>query len=212
MELIFATNNRNKVEEIQAVIGEKFRLRTLEGIGCYDDIPETGETFEENAGQKSLYLHERYGLDCFADDSGLEVAALGGKPGVHSARYSGSRDMEQNMDLLLRELGDNPDRRARFRTVISLRIRNKEYLFEGSVPGRIIYERTGSKGFGYDPLFIPDGYDRTFAEMELAEKTAISHRTIAVRKMADFLTTFVKRRVEPVTQPSEAAAIHGTKT
>src|SRR5690606_25327017 len=149
MELIFATNNRNKVEEIQAVIGEKFRLRTLEGIGCYDDIPETGETFEENAGQKSLYLHERYGLDCFADDSGLEVAALGGKPGVHSARYSGSRDMEQNMDLLLRELGDNPDRRARFRTVISLRIRNKEYLFEGSVPGRIIYERTGSKGFGY---------------------------------------------------------------
>src|SRR5690606_35644767 len=105
---------------------------------------------------------------------------------------SGSRDMEQNMDLLLRELGDNLDRRARFRTVISLRIRNKEYLFEGSVPGRIIYERTGSKGFGYDPLFIPEGYDRTFAEMELAEKTAISHRTIAVRKMADFLSTFVK--------------------
>lgn len=191
MELVFATNNRHKLEEVQAVIGPGVRLRTLEEIGCYDDIPETGHTFEENAGQKSRYLQHRYGLDCFADDSGLEVYALEGKPGVHSARYSGSRDMNLNMDLLLRELGDNSDRRARFRTVISLRMGDREYLFEGEVTGQIRRERTGTQGFGYDPLFLPDGHDRTFAEMDIAGKTAISHRTIAVRKMAEFLNQMV---------------------
>lgn len=187
MELVFATNNAHKLEEVQAVIGDEFTLISLDQIGCTDDIPETGNTFEANAAQKSQYLLDHYGLNCFGDDSGLEVYALGGEPGVYSARYSGSRDMEKNIDLLLQKLGDHPDRRACFRTVISLRLNGEHHLFEGRVEGQIISERKGIKGFGYDPLFIPDGYDRTFAEMDLNEKTAISHRTRAVEKMAEFL-------------------------
>lgn len=189
MELVFATNNQHKLEEVQAVIGPQIQLKTLEEIGCQEDIPETGHTFEANAAQKSQYLLDHYGMDCFADDSGLEVYALGGEPGVISARYSGSRDMEQNMDLLLQKMEGQHDRRACFRTVISLRLQGEHYLFEGKVEGRLLNGRTGKKGFGYDPLFVPDGYDRSFAEMDLDEKTAISHRTQAVGKMADFLNT-----------------------
>ncbi|MFB2119745.1 RdgB/HAM1 family non-canonical purine NTP pyrophosphatase [Parapedobacter sp. 2B3] len=187
IQLVFATNNAHKLEEVQAVVGDKFDIRTLADIGCVDDIPETGDTFEANASQKSTYLYTRYGCDCFADDSGLEVAALGNEPGVYSARYSGTRDMERNIDLLLQRLGDRPGRDARFRTVISLRIGNEEHFFEGTVAGKIGYGRQGSGGFGYDPLFTPTGHQKTFAEMTSAEKNAISHRAIAVAKLADFL-------------------------
>ena len=189
IELVFATNNAHKLEEVQAVVGNTFNIRTLADLGCTDDIPETGNTFEANASQKSTYLYERYGCDCFADDSGLEVVALGNEPGVYSARYSGSRDMEKNIDLLLQRLGDRPDRAARFRTVISLRIGDKEHFFEGVVEGTIGYERRGGGGFGYDPLFTPTGYQKTFAQMAPEEKNAISHRAIAVAKLADFLKT-----------------------
>lgn len=187
IQLVFATNNAHKLDEVRAVVGNKFHIQTLADIGCTDDIPETGDTFEANASQKSTYLHSRYGCDCFADDSGLEVAALGNEPGVYSARYSGTRDMEQNIDLLLHRLGDRPDRAARFRTVISLRIGDEEHFFEGTVEGTIGYERQGSGGFGYDPLFTPNGYVKTFAQMTPTEKNAISHRAIAVAKLAAFL-------------------------
>ena len=189
-ELVFATNNAHKLEEVQAVVGDEFRIRTLADIGCTDDIPETGNTFEANASQKSTYLYDRYGCDCFADDSGLEVMALNNEPGVYSARYSGTRDMEKNIDLLLSRLGDRTDRSARFRTVISLRIGDEEYFFEGTVEGEIGYERKGQGGFGYDPLFTPTGYRKTFAEMTPAEKNAISHRAIAVAELADFLKDY----------------------
>ncbi|GGG94913.1 non-canonical purine NTP pyrophosphatase [Parapedobacter pyrenivorans] len=187
IQLVFATNNAHKLEEVQAVVGSSFRIITLADIGCAEDIPETGDTFEANASQKSGYLYERYGHDCFADDSGLEVLALGNEPGVYSARYSGTRDMERNIDLLLQRLGSHSDRRARFRTVISLRIGGKEYFFEGTVAGEIGFERQGEGGFGYDPLFTPSGYDKTFAQMTSIEKNAISHRAIAVAKLADSL-------------------------
>jgi XTP/dITP diphosphohydrolase len=189
IQLVFATNNAHKLEEVQAVVGGKFHIITLADIGCTDDIPETGDTFEANASQKSTYLYTKYGYDCFADDSGLEVSALGNEPGVYSARYSGTRDMEKNMDLLLQRLGNNSNRKARFRTVISLRIKEKEHFFEGAVDGEIGFERRGEGGFGYDPLFTPYGYDQTFAQMTPAEKNAISHRAIAVAKLADFLKT-----------------------
>lgn len=187
MEIVFATNNLHKLQEIQSVIGDQIRLVSLEEVGCFEDIPETGTTFEDNAAQKSQYVLDRYERDCFADDSGLEVYALGGEPGVYSARYSGSRDMDKNMTLLLEKLGKNTDRRACFRTVISLRLKGQHHLFEGRVEGRILTERRGVKGFGYDPLFVPDGYQQSFAEMDLEEKIAISHRSIAIKKMADYL-------------------------
>lgn len=189
IQLVFATNNAHKLEEVRAVIGNKFHIRTLADLGCTADIPETGDTFEANASQKSTYLYTRYGCDCFADDSGLEVAALGNEPGVYSARYSGTRDMEKNIDLLLSRLGDQADRKARFRTVISLRIGDEEHFFEGVVEGHIGYERKGTGGFGYDPLFTPAGYQKTFAQMTPTEKNAISHRAIAVARLADFLKT-----------------------
>ncbi|MGV3763887.1 RdgB/HAM1 family non-canonical purine NTP pyrophosphatase [Parapedobacter sp.] len=187
IQLVFATNNAHKLEEVRAVVGDKFDIRTLADLGCTDDIPETGDTFEANASQKSTYLYERYGCNCFADDSGLEVTALGNEPGVYSARYSGTRDMEKNIDLLLQRLGYRSDRTARFRTVISLRIGDEEHFFEGMVEGTIGYERQGDSGFGYDPLFTPTGYRKTFAQMAPEEKNAISHRALAVAKLADFL-------------------------
>jgi len=190
IQLAFATNNAHKLEEVRAVVGDKFHIRTLADLGCTDDIPETGDTFEANASQKSTYLYERYGCDCFADDSGLEVAALGNEPGVYSARYSGTRDMDRNIDLLLSRLGDQRDRTARFRTVISLRIGDEEHFFEGTVEGKIGYERKGEGGFGYDPLFTPAGYQKTFAQMTAVEKNAISHRALAVAKLADFLKAY----------------------
>jgi len=187
IQLVFATNNAHKLDEVRAIIGYGIVLKSLEDIGCRDDIPETGGTFAENAKQKTDYMARKYGLDCFADDSGLEVDALGKEPGVRSARYSGSRDMERNIDLVLRKLGNNPNRTARFKTVISLWLDGRQYLFEGAIEGRIIAERRGTAGFGYDPIFVPDGHDRTFAEISAEEKNAISHRAEAVRRLAAFL-------------------------
>lgn len=187
IDLVFATNNTHKLSEVQAIVGERFRIRSLEDIGCDVDIPETGDTFEENAAQKTEYLITHYGYDCFGDDSGLEVLALNNEPGVISARYSGSRDMEKNIDLLLDKLGRSANRKARFRTVISLRIDGEQYFFDGTIEGTIGYERKGVGGFGYDPLFTPDGYERTFAEMTAEEKNTISHRALATQKLAEFL-------------------------
>src|SRR5690606_17186485 len=189
MELVFATNNAHKLEEVQQMVGDKFVLKSLADIGCDDDIPETGVTFQENVKQKTDYLFQRYSIDCFGDDSGLEIDALNGEPGVYSARYSGSRDMEKNIDLVLEKLQGQEDRKARFKTVISLFLQGEQYFFEGTVEGRIIAGRTGTAGFGYDPIFIPDGYDQTFAEMSLEEKNKISHRSKAVSKLVEFLNS-----------------------
>ncbi len=186
-KLVFATNNAHKLEEVQAIVGDKFTLKSLADIGCDDDIPETGQTFQENARQKTDYLFDKYHLDCFGDDSGLEIDALDGEPGVYSARYSGSRDMEKNIDLVLEKLKGEDRRSARFRTVISLFLNGEQHYFEGTIEGRIIEERRGEKGFGYDPIFIPAGYEQTFAEMSAEEKNTISHRAIAVQKLAAFL-------------------------
>ncbi|NGM72604.1 non-canonical purine NTP diphosphatase [Sphingobacterium sp. SGL-16] len=190
LELVFATNNAHKLEEVQAIVGDKFVLKSLSDIGCQDDIPETGVTFKENAKQKTDYLVDKYGLYCFGDDSGLEIDALNGEPGVYSARYSGTRDMEKNIEFVLEKLGDNPNRTARFKTVISLYFNEQQHFFEGAIEGKIIKERKGEKGFGYDPIFIPNGYDMTFAEMSSEEKNAISHRAIAVSKLAEFLKNY----------------------
>jgi XTP/dITP diphosphohydrolase len=171
------------------MVGSKFAINSLNDIGCADDIPETGETFYENAQQKTDYLFSKYNVDCFADDSGLEIDALGGEPGVYSARYSGSRDMERNIDVVLEKLVhvNEEDRTARFKAVISLFLKGKQYFFEGAIEGKIVTERRGKGGFGYDPIFVPDGYDRTFAEMTAEEKNGISHRGIAVQKLVSFL-------------------------
>lgn len=187
MELVFATNNVHKLEEVQAMVGNKFVLKSLADIGCTDDIPETGTTFEQNAKQKTDYLVRKYSVDCFGDDSGLEVDALHNEPGVYSARYSGSRNMEKNIDLVLSRLGGSSERTARFRTVISLFLQGRQYFFEGTIEGHIIPERRGDSGFGYDPIFVPEGYDKTFAEMTPEEKNKISHRAIAVAKLVEFL-------------------------
>ncbi len=189
LELVFATNNAHKLEEVQAIVGDAFVIKSLNDIDCQDDIPETGVTFEENAQQKTDYLVNKYGLYCFGDDSGLEIDALHGEPGVYSARYSGTRDMEKNIDLVLEKLGENTNRTARFKTVISLYLNEQQHFFEGSIEGKIIKERRGIDGFGYDPIFIPAGYDSTFAEMSAEEKNAISHRAIAVGKLAAYLKT-----------------------
>lgn len=187
--LVFATNNQHKLIEVQAMINGSFQLQSLNDIGCRDDIPETADTLEGNAALKSAYIVERYGLDCFADDSGLEVEALNNAPGVYSARYSGSRDMEQNMRLLLANLAKHANRKARFRTVISLRLAGEHYLFEGIVHGYITTEEQGMNGFGYDPIFIPQGYSKTFAEMTAEEKNKISHRYQAMQQLISFLNT-----------------------
>lgn len=193
MELIFATNNQHKLEEVQQIVGPSFTLKRLQDIGCNDDIPETGNTFSANASQKSHYIYERYHCTCFADDSGLEIDALNGEPGVYSAHYSGTRDAEQNMQLVLQKLGDNPNRRARFLTVISLIIDGKEHFFEGIIEGHITNEPIGEQGFGYNPIFIPEGYERTFAELDLQEKISINHRAKAIKKMMQFLNTIQEK-------------------
>ena len=187
MELIFVSNNQHKVEEMQAIAGKDLMLKSLNDIGCFDEIPETADTFAANAGQKSSYIFSRYQLDCFGDDSGLEIDALNGEPGVYSARYSGSRDFEKNMQLVLDRLDACTNRKARFKTVISLILNGDEYLFEGTVEGTITRQRSGSQGFGYDPIFQPDGYDMTFADMDIAEKNRISHRAKAMEKLLAFL-------------------------
>ncbi|WP_374166901.1 RdgB/HAM1 family non-canonical purine NTP pyrophosphatase [Arcticibacter sp. MXS-1] len=185
--LVFATNNKHKLEEVQALIGNRFRLQTLEEIGCTDDIPETGTTFHENASQKSHFLLEHFHVDCFSDDSGLEVDALNGEPGVYSARYSGSRDPQTNLGLVLEKMRGMSNRSARFRCVISLLQDGEEHFFEGVVEGQITEEASGTAGFGYDPIFIPAGYQQTFSEMPAEEKNRISHRGQAVSKLVEFL-------------------------
>lgn len=193
MKIVFATNNAHKLGEVQAVLGNGFELLTPLDCGVTEEIPEEQSTLEGNASQKSHYLHARTGRDCFADDTGLEVEALGGAPGVRSARYaSDGHDFAANNRLLLRNLEGKENRRARFRTVISLLLDGEEHLFEGIVEGRIVERETGHEGFGYDPLFVPDGHSKTFAEMTAEEKNAVSHRGRAVRKLADYLHSIGK--------------------
>ena len=187
MQLVFATHNQHKLDEVQALIGENIELKSLNDINCFTDIPETGETFEANASQKSRFILDNYHLSCFADDSGLEVDSLNGEPGVYSARYGGTRDAEANLQLVLDKLGDTEFRKARFRTVISLILEGKEHFFEGVAEGEITKVKAGIKGFGYDPIFKPAGYDITFAEMTAKEKNAISHRAKAIHQMIAFL-------------------------
>lgn len=187
-QIIFATNNAHKLSEVQAVLGDRFRLVTLAECGIAEEIPEDAPTLEGNALQKARYVHERTGADCFADDTGLEVDALDGAPGVHSARYAtDGHDFAANNRLLLRNLAGAADRSAHFRTVIALILDGREYLFEGRVDGRIAESEAGCGGFGYDPLFVPEGFDKTFAEMGADEKNAISHRGRAVRRLVEFL-------------------------
>ncbi len=193
MKILFATNNAHKLSEVSEVLGNGFRLLTPRDCGVTEEIPETQPTLEGNALQKARYLHEHTGLDCFADDTGLEVAALGGAPGVRSARYAtDGHDFAANNRLLLKNLEGTTDRRARFRTVIALILNGEEHLFEGLVEGRIIDAERGAEGFGYDPLFIPDGSDKTFAEMSAEEKNAVSHRGRAVRRLAAYLHSIEK--------------------
>ena len=212
MKIVFATNNQYKLEEIRSILGDKFEVVSLHEIGCDEDIPETGKTLEENALQKAQYVYDHYHVSCFADDTGLEVDALNGAPGVYSARYAAiesvatesqhavSHDSEANMARLLRELGNNNNRKARFRTVIAL-IEKKDVCpcgctsikkvsqFEGIVEGEIIREKRGGEGFGYDPIFQPEGYDKTFAELGVEIKNTISHRARATQKLAEYLKT-----------------------
>ena len=187
-QLVFATNNPHKLQEVGAKIKGRIKLLSLDDIGCYDDIAETGYTFRENASIKSNYIYHKYHLNCFGDDSGLEIDALNGEPGVYSARYAGKQgDHEANINKVLDKLGFSENRKARFRTVISLIWNEEEHFFEGTVEGTIRHERTGREGFGYDPVFQPDGYDITFAEMSMDEKNKISHRAIAAEKLIAFL-------------------------
>ncbi len=195
-KIVFATNNQHKLDEIRSILGDMFEIVSLRDIGCHEDIPETGTTLEANARQKAEYIFEKYGLSCFADDTGLEVDALGGAPGVYSARYAGGEghDSEANMQKLLSELGENNNRKARFRTVIALilsGVRSEEpcevLFFEGIVNGNIAREKHGTEGFGYDPIFVPDGYDKSFAELGMDIKNNISHRARAVKKLAEYL-------------------------
>ena len=186
--LVFATHNPNKVREVQQMLGDAYEVKTLTDIGCHEAIPETAETLEGNARIKAMHVVEHYGLDCFADDTGLEVDALNGRPGVRTARYAGEKaDAEQNMAKLLEELGGTERRGAQFRTSICLVRSGVEERVEGVCKGRIAEERSGADGFGYDPVFIPEGETRTFAEMSPTEKNAISHRGIAVRRMVETL-------------------------
>lgn len=214
MKIVFATNNQHKLQEIRHILGDAFDVLSMSDIGCTADIPETGTTLEENARLKAEYIWQHYHCDVFADDSGLEVDALGGAPGIYSARYASmnhsssnspkSHDSEANMDRLLCELGNNNNRRARFRTVIAL-IQKKDvcpcgctsirqdHLFEGIVEGEITLEKSGTGGFGYDPIFRPDGYTQTFAEMGEEEKNRISHRARATMKLCEFLRNEITR-------------------
>ena len=186
--LVFATNNPHKLAEIQAMLGNTYLLKDLNSIGCTTDIPENEKTLAGNALAKARYVKQHFGLDCFADDTGLEIDALDGEPGVYSARYAGpEKDANANMDLVLKKLAGKENRTARFITFIALILNNKEYLFEGLVEGKIITEKRGTQGFGYDPIFIPTGYSQTFAEMDMVEKARISHRGRAVSKLVEFL-------------------------
>lgn len=188
LSIVFATNNAHKLSEIKNILNNKTHIVSLNELGCFDDIPETGDTLEENASQKSHYIYERFQIDCFADDTGLEIEALSGEPGVYSARYAGEgKSFADNMDLVLKKLKGIGNRKAAFRTVISLILDGKEYLFEGKIEGTILEEKRGIQGFGYDPIFMPNGYSKTFAQLSLDEKNKISHRALAVKKLVEFL-------------------------
>lgn len=192
MELCFATNNQHKLAEVSAKLGDAFTLKTLLDIGCTDELPETSGTIPGNSRQKADYVWTHFGVSCFADDSGLEVDVLNGEPGVDSAYYSGSRDHGKNIEKLLTNLTNEPNRKARFVTVFTLVLHGVEHQFEGSIEGTILTEPQGTGGFGYDPVFQPDGYNRTFAEMTMDEKGLISHRAQALAKMIAYLKDQVK--------------------
>ena len=186
--LVFATNNPHKLKEIKAKVGDSFEIKSLEDIDVNEDIPEPYETLDENAFNKARHIHERYGYDCFADDTGLEIDALAGSPGVYSARYAGPQcNFQDNINKVLDEMENETYRSARFRCVIALILNGKEYKFEGAVEGKILTEEHGSEGFGYDPVFQPEGYEQSFAEMPLETKNQISHRGRAVAKLTEFL-------------------------
>lgn len=190
MQLVFATNNLNKIKEVQALIPEHIKLLSLEDIGCFEDIPETQNTIEGNAIQKAEFIKNNYGFDCFADDTGLEVDVLNGEPGVYSARYAGEqRNAEDNMNKLLSSLKDNTNRNAHFKTVIALQLNNQQHTFTGICKGEITLAKHGAKGFGYDPIFKPNGYEQTFAEMDLRLKNEIGHRGKAVFQLVNFLNS-----------------------
>lgn len=188
-KLVFATNNAHKLEEVAIILKDQIELLSLNNINCHTDIPETADTLEGNALLKSSFVYKNYGLDCFGDDTGLEVEALAGAPGVYSARYASGEghDAQANMLKLLHEMEGKENRKAQFRTVISLILEGKEYLFEGVVKGEIIKEKRGNAGFGYDPIFVPEGYDQTFAELGIEIKNKISHRALALQKLCEFL-------------------------
>ena len=188
-KLVFATHNAHKVDEVRAILPASVELVGLAALGCHDEIPETGDTLRDNALQKVQYIHDRFGVDCFADDTGLEVEALDGAPGVYSARYAGEpADFAKNRTKLLAALTGISNRRAQFRTVVSLILNGETHFFEGIVTGRIIAEERGVGGFGYDSVFVPDGYDKTFAELPAAVKNSISHRARAMEQLNNFLT------------------------
>ena len=188
MQLVFASNNKNKILEIQSILPASIKILSLEDIGCLEEIPETADTIEGNAILKANYVTRNYGHDCFADDTGLEVDALNGEPGVYSARYAGEqRNADDNMDKLLKALSNENNRNAQFKTVIALNIKGKQELFTGVAKGEITLEKTGNKGFGYDPIFQPLGYKKTFAELSLGIKNEISHRGKATQQLINFL-------------------------
>lgn len=188
MKLVFASNNVNKIKEIQLLVPNTIQIMSLDDIGCTEEIPETADTIEGNAILKANYVTEKYGYDCFADDSGLEVEVLNGEPGVFSARYAGeSKNDDNNMNKLLFNLKDKTNRKANFKTVICLNYQGKQHLFTGIINGKIIEEKIGNNGFGYDPIFVANDYTKTFAELSIEEKSNISHRGIAVKKLIKFL-------------------------
>jgi XTP/dITP diphosphohydrolase len=199
MKLVFATNNKHKLEEVTKILPPSIEILSLRDIGCNDELPETGNTLEHNAAQKARYVFDKYGYDCFADDTGLEIEALDGRPGVYSARYAGLHcNFQDNVRKVLAELNHEENRKAKFRTVICLLQKQgvrdgiaevSQHLFQGEVRGEVITEQKGTNGFGYDPIFIPEGFSKTFAEMDASEKNAISHRAEAVRKFAEHLTS-----------------------
>jgi XTP/dITP diphosphohydrolase len=188
MQIVFATNNINKIREVQALLPNSIQIISLESIGCLEDIPETADTIEGNAIQKANYITQKYGYDCFADDTGLEVEALHGEPGVYSARYAGiQRNADDNMNLLLEKLRNQTNRKAQFKTVIALNLKGKQHLFTGIAAGEITLEKIGNQGFGYDPIFQPEGFSETFAQLSLAQKGQISHRGKATQALINFL-------------------------
>jgi len=188
VELVFATNNSHKLSELRAIVGNRFSIISLKELSCTAEIPETGTTLTENALLKARYIHDRFHCNCFADDTGLEIEALNGRPGVYSARYAGEHcSFNDNIEKVLRELQGVPNRKARFITVIALILNGEHYFFEGFIDGEILDTKRGTNGFGYDPIFKPLGYTQTFAEMSDAEKNSISHRALSTKKLNDFL-------------------------